>query len=77
LELEYNLKIFLVEIKRAAGKKIAEHLIRPVKLMPASHVKPRCAQPQIITHRLWMVLKRVEERRDWRMVCKRMILVLM
>ena len=65
-------------MKRATGKDIAEHVIGPVKVIPASHVNARCAQFLIIIHRLWKVQKRVvEERRERRMVGKRMILVLM
>jgi len=37
----------------------------------------RCVQLIIIIHRLWKVLKRVEERWERRMVGNRMILVLM
>jgi len=67
----------LVEIKRATEKAVAEHVIRPAKVIPACRAKARCAQLLIITHRLWKVLKRVEERRERRMVGKKMILVLM
>jgi len=64
-------------MKRATGKEIAVHIIRTVKVIPASRVKARCAQLPIIIHRHWKVLKRVEESRERRMVAKRMILVLM
>jgi len=77
LKLEHDPKIFLVELKRARGKEIAEHIISPAKVIPASRVKARCAQLLIIIHRHWKVLKRVEERRERRMVGMRMILVLM
>jgi len=46
-------------------------------VIPACGVKARCAQLLIITHRLWKVLKMVEERRERRMVGKRIILVIM
>jgi len=49
---------------------IIEQAFRPVKRISTSHVKVRCVQLQIIIHRLWQVLKRVEERRK---VGKRMI----
>ena len=62
---------------RATGKQIAEHIRRPVKEIPASHVKARCVQLPVIIHGLWKVLKRVEERRERRMVGKRKILLLM
>jgi len=64
-------------MQRASGKEIAKHVFRPVKVIPARRVTARCAQPLIIIHTLWNVLKRVEERRERRMVGKRMILVLM
>jgi hypothetical protein len=73
-------KIYLVEMFRAAGKEIPEHGIRPTKVISTSHVKARHEQLQIIIHRLCKVQKRVEEsekRRERRMVSKRMILVLM
>ena len=80
LKLGHNVKIFLVEMMRATGKDIAEHVIRLMKVIRASPVKARCEQLLIIIHRLWKVLKRVEERekrRERRMVGTRMILVLM
>jgi hypothetical protein len=76
-KLGHDPKIFLVQMKRATGKKIAEHVITPAKVIPPRHVKARCEQLLIIIHRLWKVLTRVEERRERRMVGKRMILVLM
>jgi len=77
LKLGHDTKIIVVKMMRATGKEIAEHIIIPAKVIPASHVKARCAQLLIINHRHWKVLKRVEERRERRMVGKRMILVLM
>jgi len=77
LKLGHNPKIFLVEMKRATAKEIAEQIIRPAKVFPSSRVKARCAQLLIIIHRHWKVLKRLEERRERRMVGMRMILVLM
>jgi len=76
-KLGQDLKIFLVEMKRATGKKIAEHVITPAKVIPPRYVKARCEQLLIIIHRLWKILTRVKERRERRMVGKRMILVLM
>jgi len=67
----------MVELKRATVQEIAEHVLRPEKIIPVGCVKARCAQLLINIHRLWKVLKRVEERRERRMVGKRMILVLM
>ena len=37
-KLEYNEKLFLVEMKAATGKEIAEHVMRPAKVIPASLV---------------------------------------
>ena len=77
LQLGHNVKQFWVEMKRATGKQIARNVIWLAKVIPASHVKVRYAHLPIIIHRLWKVLKRVEERRERRMVGKRMIHELM
>jgi len=73
----HNLTQNLVEMMCATGKENAEHIIRLVRVIPASHVKARCAQLLTIIDRLWKILKRVEEWREKRMVGKRMTLVLM
>jgi len=73
-------KIFVVEMIRATGKEIAEHIIRPMNLIHASHVKARREQFLIIIHGLWKVLMRVEEQvkgSERRMTGTRMILLLM
>jgi hypothetical protein len=62
---------------RATGNDIPEHVIRPTKVIPASHDKASSAQVLTVIHSLWKVLKRVEVSRERRMVGKRMILVLM
>jgi len=80
LKLGQNVKIFVVEMMRATGKEIAEHIIRPTRVIRTGRVKARRGQLLIIIHRLWKVLRRVEERekrRERRMVGTRMILVLM
>jgi len=80
LKLGHNVKIFVVEMMRATGKEVAEQVIRPTKVLRATHVKARREQLLIIIHRLWKVLRRVEERekrRERRMVGTRMILELM
>jgi hypothetical protein len=74
LKLGLNPKIFCVKIKPATEMEIAEYVISPAKVIPASHVNAESAQQLIILHRLWKVLKRVEERGERRMVRKRMIL---
>ena len=63
LKAGHNPAIFLVKMKRATGKEIAENIIRPAKVIPASRVKARYGQLLIIIHRHWKVQKRVEERR--------------
>jgi len=78
--LGHNVKIFVVEMMRATGKVIAEHVIRPTRVIHTSRVKARREQLLIIMHRLWKVSKRMEEwekRRERRMVGTRMILVIM
>jgi len=77
LKLEHNPKIFLIEIQRATGQEVAECMTRAVKEIPASPVEVGCVQQLFIIQKLWKVLKRVEERRERRMVGKRIILVLM
>jgi len=77
LKLGHNPKIVLVEKKRARRKVIGKHVIGPVKVLPTNRIKARCVQLRIIINTLWKVLKRVEERRERRMVGKRMILELM
>ena len=76
-KLAHDQEIFYFRIRRATGKEIAERIIKPVNLIPASHVKARCAQLLIITPRLWKDLKRVEERRVRTMVGKKIILASM
>jgi hypothetical protein len=36
LKLGHNVNLFLVEMKAATGKDIAEHIMRPAKVIPAS-----------------------------------------
>jgi hypothetical protein len=47
-KLGHYLRICLVEMRRATGKEIAAHVFRPLKIIPASRVKARCAQLLII-----------------------------
>jgi len=77
MKLGNNLQIFMVDITKATEKDIAEHIIRTRKVIPASRVKVTCVQLVIIIHRIWKVLKTVEERSERRMVGKRIIFVLM
>jgi hypothetical protein len=77
LKLGQNLKIFSDEIHRVSEKEITDYVIRLTMEISPSRVQARCVQMLIIIHTLWKVLKRVEERRERRMVGKRMIIVLM
>jgi len=77
LKLGQNPKIYLVKLTRATEQQIAKYVIRPSMVIPASCVKARCVQLLIITHRVWKVLKMVNERRERSMVGRRIILVLM
>jgi len=78
LKLEHNPKICFIDMKQATGKVITKHIIMPAEVIPASRVKAWCAQLLLMIHRLLKVLKKVvEERTEWSMVGKRMILVSM
>ena len=80
LKLGDNVKIIVVQVMRATGKEIAEHVIRPTNEIRPSRVKARREQLVIIIHRYCTVLKGVEKRekrRERRMVGTRMILVSM
>jgi hypothetical protein len=48
LRLGRDVKLFLVDIKAATGKDIAEHAIRPAKLIPAS-LAMVCCSPLLIS----------------------------
>jgi len=76
LELRNSAKIFLVKIKRATGKEIVQHLLRPAKVIPTSCFKASYAQHRISIQRLWIVRNTVEERWERRMVGMRMIVQL-
>jgi len=60
LKLGYDPKIFLATIKQATAMEIAEHIIRPEKVISTSRVKARCALLLIVIHRFWKFRKRVE-----------------
>ena len=38
LKLGHDVQLFLIEMKAATGKEIAEHVMRPAKVIPASLV---------------------------------------
>jgi hypothetical protein len=47
MKMRHNVKRFLVEMKAATGKDIAEHVIRPVKVIPA-YLTPVSYAPLLI-----------------------------
>jgi len=71
-------QLFLLEMKAATGKDIAEHVTRPAEVIPASLVTGRYAPLQISILRLWRYPMKMKE---WWMrrqqVGKRLTVVLM
>jgi len=71
-------KLLLVEMKAATGKDIAEHIIRPANIIPASLVTVSYASPLISILSLQQNPMKMEE---WRMrrqqAGKRLTVVLM
>jgi len=39
LKLQHNVNLFLVEMKAATGREIAEHVMKPAKVIPATLFK--------------------------------------
>jgi hypothetical protein len=62
-------------MKQSSLEGIVEHLIRPATIIPASWVEASSVQLLIIIHRIWKVLKVVEDRMERKMVGKTMILI--
>jgi hypothetical protein len=52
-----------------------KHRHYPATIIPASWVEASCVQLLIIIHRIWKVLKVVEDRMERKMVGKTMILI--
>jgi len=78
LKLGHNVQLFLVEMKAATGKDIAEHVIRPAKVIPASLVTGRYAPLLISILRLRRYRMKMKEWSMWRQqVGKRLTVVLM
>ena len=77
LKLGHDVKLFLVEIKRATGKDIAEHIIRPVKVIPASLVPVSYAALLIRILRLRRDRMKIKEWWIRRPVGNRLIVVIM
>jgi len=64
LKLGHNLALFLIEIKVATGKDIAEHVIRLAKEIPTILIMVRYAQQLISKHRPWWNQMKMTE---WKM----------
>ena len=77
LKLGHDVQQFLVEMKAATGKDIAEHVIRQAKVIPASLVTVSYASQPISILRLWgYPIKMKEWWMRWQ-VGKRLTVVLM
>ena len=61
LKLGRNLKLFLVEMNTTTGKDIAEHVLRPAKVIPASLAPVSYAPLLISICRLQMDLMKINE----------------
>jgi len=77
LKLGHDVKQFLVEMKAATGKDIAEHVIRPVKVIPTSLLPVSYAPLVIRILRLGMEPMKMKEWWMRRQVGKRLIVVSM
>ena len=77
LKLGHDVKLYLVEMKAATGQDIAEHVIRPVKVIPASLLAVSYAPLPIRILRLGREPMKMTEWWMWRQVGKRLIVVLM
>jgi len=77
LKLRPNVKLFLEEVKAATGKDIAEHVIRPSKVIPTNHVLVSYAPLLISILRLWRDLMKLNQWWMRTQVGKRLIVVLM
>jgi hypothetical protein len=43
LKLGHDVKLFFLDMDEATGKDIAEHVMRPAKVIPTSHITVSCA----------------------------------
>jgi hypothetical protein len=77
LKLGHNVKLLSVDMKAATGKNIAEHVIRQVKVIPASRVPLSYALLLIGILRLRKEPMNMKEWWMWRQVGKRVIVVIM
>jgi hypothetical protein len=77
LKLERDGKLFLIEMKVVTGKDIAEHVIRPVKAIPYSHVPVLYAPLLIRIVGLRRELMKMKARCMRRKVGKRLTVVIM
>jgi len=77
LKLGHDVKLLLVEMKAATGKDITEHVIRPVKVIPASLVPVSYATLLIRILRLQRERMKMKEWWMRRQVRKWLIVVIM
>jgi hypothetical protein len=61
LKLGHNVRLFLREMKAAAGKDIAENIIRAAKAIPASLVMVSYAPLRLSIHRFWRYQMKMKE----------------
>jgi hypothetical protein len=61
LKLGHNVRLFLREMKAAAGKDIAENIIRAAKAIPASPVMVSYAPLRLSIHRFWRYQMKMKE----------------
>ena len=61
LKLGYDVKLFLVNMKAVTGKDIAEQVMRPAKIIPASVVTVCHAPPLFCILRLWRYSMKMKE----------------
>jgi len=76
-KLGHNLKLLLLEMKPATGTDVAEHVIRPAKVILASLIRESYAPLLIRILRLWRDLMKMKEWLMMRQVGKILIVVLM
>jgi hypothetical protein len=77
LKLRHDVKLCLIQMMAATGKDIAEHVIRPVKVIPTS-LEPVSYAPQLIC--ILKLRREPMKMKDWwmrRQVCNRLIGVIM
>jgi len=76
LKQGHDVKLFLVDMKAATRKDIAEHVMRPAKVISASLVMVSYAPLLISILRLWRYPMKMKEWWMWRQVGKRLIVLM-